>query len=474
MGGMQTRFNNARKRAVTIISLLASLLAFGSVVAPAATADTIRERQWYLDRMHAEDMWKVSTGKGITVAVLDGGVDASVPELRGKVLRGKNLAGSGRDARTDPKGHGTAMAMLIAGSGLHGQGIQGLAPDVRILPLTVSGNTQELVGTSAPILASAIRYAADSNAQIINMSIGFVKHATDEQGRRQIQQAVDYAVEHGKLLFASAGNDGESGIYYPAAAEGIAAVAAIDRNVNHARFSSYGPEMALAAPGDDMPIRCLDGETGYCRSGGTSQAAAIASASAALIWSKHPTWTGNQVLRVLIETAGKPTTGKVPSRYIGYGSIRPRLNILENKGDPGPADVNPLVAARQAQTQPSGSPSTAGSPSPGTAPKGEAPSDTEASGSSDSGSSALPWVIGGVGAAVVIGAVLFVVLRRRRAGTPPTAPPLSFGAPPYASGPYGAPPSQLPGGQPHVQPHQQSQGPWPPSHGAAPPPPGDR
>ncbi|WAP58645.1 type VII secretion-associated serine protease mycosin [Streptomyces sp. S465] len=413
---METTLNQFRSRTAVVISLLASLLAIMGLIAPAATAESMRERQWYLDRMQAESMWKVTTGEGITVAVLDSGVDASAPELKGKVLKGKNFVEPSKDARTDPDGHGTAISMLIAGNGDNGQGIKGLAPDARILPLTVFGSTKESGTNSVPGLINAIRYAADSDAQIINMSLAYPYYQLNKSEQGKLQKAVDYAVSRGKLLLAGSGNDGETSndVTYPAASKGVAGVSAVDSSSTVTKFSNHGSFVALAAPGQDIPIRCI-GKAGYCRSWGTSQATAIASGAAALIWAKHPSWNGNQVLRVMMDTAGKPTEGEIPSRYIGYGTIRPRYNVLENKGEPGSADTNPLVPA-QADGSPSPSSSQGQSPAP--AKGGSSASDTAADSSDDggSGSGVLPWVLGAVGVLVVVCLALFAV--RRRAGSP--------------------------------------------------------
>ncbi|MFE4327991.1 type VII secretion-associated serine protease mycosin [Streptomyces sp. NPDC056831] len=397
------------------MSALGSLLLIGGAIAPAASADTMRDREWYLDRMQAAEMWKISTGKGITVAVLDTGVIPSVPELTGKVLPGKNFVEPQLGAHKDKDGHGTAMAMLIAGNGVNGQGVKGLAPDAHILPLTVFGSTKESGTNSIPALVAAIRYAADSEAKIINMSLAYEYFTPDQDELTQIQQAVDYAIQRGKLLLAGTGNRGdkENDVAYPAASIGVAGVGAVDKTSSVAKFSVSGPQVALAAPGEDIPIRCVDGKAGYCNSGGTSQATAIASASAALIWSKHPSWTGNQVLRVLMNTAGKPTEGAIPSRYIGYGTVRPRMAVLGNPGDPGPADVNPLVAARSPKSpSPSSSASSgSGPPNPSTQPTSPG---TTAKADDSKGFGAMVWIAVGVGAVVVVGAVL--LLRRRSAG----------------------------------------------------------
>jgi len=406
---MEQKLTLVRSRASAVLALLASLLVIMGLIAPSALAEGMRERQWYLDAMQAESMWKVSSGKGVTVAMLDSGVDASVPELRGKVLPGKNFVEPGADARADPKGHGTAISLLIAGNGAGGQGVKGLAPDARILPLTVTGSTKESGSTTVPSLAKAIRYAADSNAKIINMSLAFQDYSLEKGEREQLQKAVDYAIGRGKLLLAGSGNDGNTSndVTYPAASDGVVGVSAIDKSLAATKFSNHGSFVALAAPGEDIPTSCI-GKSGYCKTWGTSQATGITSGAAALIWAKHPKWTGNQVLRVMMETAGKPADGKIPSRYLGYGTIRPRYNVLENKGNPGSADVNPLVDAKKANSP---SPSKG---APSSSPKGGAEADN-AAGSTKDGGSAMPWVLGAAGAVVVVGGGAFVFLRRRSA-----------------------------------------------------------
>ncbi|MEU5823708.1 S8 family serine peptidase [Streptomyces sp. NPDC047803] len=400
-----------RGRTSAVVSALGALLLLGGAAAPAATADTMRERQWYLDRMQAPAMWKVSTGKGITVALLDTGVIPSVPELTGKVLKGKNFVEPERGAHKDKDGHGTAMAMLIAGNGANDQGVKGLAPDARILPLTVFGSSKESGTNSVPAVIEAIRYAADSDARIINLSLGFEDYMLETGEREKIQQAVDYAIDRGKLILAATGNSGDkdNDPSYPAASAGVAGVGAIDKTLNVTKFSVWGSEVALAAPGDEIPILCGGGMPGYCKSNGTSQATAIASASAALIWSMHPDWTGNQVLRVLMKTAGKPSDGVVPSRYIGYGTVRPRVTVLGGKADPGPADVNPLVAARATASP---SPSVSASASPSEDPKPTATpmaEDDDGQGGTDT----TVWiVVGAVAAVIVVGGAVLLVRRR--------------------------------------------------------------
>ncbi|WP_406211052.1 type VII secretion-associated serine protease mycosin [Streptomyces decoyicus] len=316
---------------------------FLGLFAPHASAADKRSRQWYLDAMQAERMWQTSRGQGVTVAVIDSGVDSSVPELRGQLMPGKDFSATQRGANHDGEGHGTSMAMLIAGR-RSGDGTWGLAPESKILPLRSVGAN----GNGG--MAKSIRYAADHGAKVINISLGA---PASEAAKADLQPAIDHAGEKGALIFAATGNHGDEDNIadYPSSLPGVVGVGAVTRSLKAAKFSVHGPQVALTAPGVDVPTRCtkrlLD-----CTTWGTSDATAIASASAALIWSAHPTWTNNQVLRVMMETAGKPEDGKVPSEYLGYGIVRPRKVLLDKEGDPGPADVNPLLAARETTAPP--------------------------------------------------------------------------------------------------------------------------
>ncbi|QLE72262.1 type VII secretion-associated serine protease mycosin [Streptomyces rectiverticillatus] len=380
-----------------VIATLASLV---MLLASPAQADTIRSRQWHLDAMHAEEMWDTSTGAGVTVAVIDSGVDASLPDLQGQVLEGKNFTSAPGDAHTDAAGHGSSMAALIAGTGKRGSdtGSYGLAPGAKILPLRVGGKN---FAEDARASAEALRYAADSDARIINISRGSPGQSEEEE------KAIAYALSKGKMIFAAVGNLGDkrNAVEYPAAYPGVIGVAGLDQEGVAASWSQHGSEVDLSAPGTDMVSAC-PGSTGVCRGNGTSGASALASASAALIWSVHPNWTANQVTRVLINTAGGTGTAEKRNDYVGYGAVRPRI-ALKDPGDPGPADVNPLPGP----SAPPASEDTGSKTSAESLPKqkpAEAPDN-------DSGSPA-KWIALGAGAAVVIGAAVAtpIILARRR------------------------------------------------------------
>ncbi|WP_432015374.1 type VII secretion-associated serine protease mycosin [Streptomyces cucumeris] len=372
--------------------------------------------------MRAEQMWKVSKGKGVTVAVIDSGVNGSLPELRGQLLKGTDVSSKGANPHQDPDGHGSNMAGIIAGTGAGG-GIQGLAPGAKILPIKGKSfvSSAESAGS---VMAKAIRYAVDHGARVLNISLG----APGERSYfAKTQDAVNYALKKGSLIFAAVGNDRDKNNLraFPASLTGVVGVGAIDRNGKAAKFSNAGDYVSLTAVGQDIAERCR-GSKGTCLGRGTSQATALASASAALIWAKHPNWTNNQVLRVMMQTAAKPVSGKIPSSFIGYGSVRPRKVLLDGEGDPGPANTNPLLA-REGATKPNPSPSASKSSDAGSqqqssgsdsGKQGEQDAqkpdkETKASDGGNGGNTTL-WIALGAGAAVVVGgAAAFAVLRRR-------------------------------------------------------------
>ncbi|MFF5960915.1 S8 family serine peptidase [Streptomyces luteogriseus] len=384
-----------------------------SGLAPSAAAADVQSKQWYLNAMQAEDMWKISTGKGVKVAVLDTGVNPDTPSLKGQVLGDEVPDAVSYNATEDYDGHGTSMAELIAGTGA-GRGMQGLAPETKIIPIRmlVNGVKNETDKRKTPSAADAIKAAADSDAQIINMSYGGRFIDPDEE------KAIKYAHSKGKLMFAGTGNDAESKnvIDYPAAYPYVVGVAAADDKGKVGEFSEHGNYVDLAAPGLNVPTWCDAAFRSYCDGRGTSMATAIASASAALIWSAHPNWTANQVLRSLIDTASRDWPKNKPSNYLGYGLVRPR-KVLENSDiNPGAAATDPLSFENgTGVTGVTASPSAPASTS-SQAPKNTSGGQTSAAGStSESSDNTTMWVaLGAAGAAVVIGGGAFAVIRSRR------------------------------------------------------------
>jgi type VII secretion-associated serine protease mycosin len=438
-----------------------SLLLVGASATP-ANADTVRARQWHLDAMHADEMWETSTGRGITVAVIDSGVDDTLADLKGQVLEGRDFSAQRGDEHTDIAGHGTGIAALIAATGSRGavNGSYGLAPGTKILPVRMRYNEEEFGQVDAGaeyarVLTKAIRYAADSKAQIINISMA----TANSPGRKNVgtpalAAAVRYALAKGKLIFAGAGNTGDTSNrpQYPASTPGVVGVGAITAQIKRASFSQHGPEVDITAPGVDMYHACPGG-TEICESDGTSDATAIASASAALIWSKHPDWTNNQVLRVLINTMKGNEKSQTRNDDFGYGIVRPRA-ALQNPGDPGPADEYPLpdLAAAASKSTP---PATSKPPEASTRGKAgdEGEDATAVASEPDKQGGTLLWIGLGIAAAALFGAAVAVTairLRRNRPAVPGmhTPPPLM----PPAHQHYVPPQQQYPDYPPYEQP----------------------
>ncbi|MEV7600358.1 S8 family serine peptidase [Kitasatospora sp. NPDC089797] len=408
-------------------SLVAVGVVVGPVAGPAIADGPIRPDQWHLDAMHAPEMWKVSKGDGITVAVIDGGFKLDHPDLAGQFLSGKDFSGGAGGVGSYGDGHGTQMASLIAGTGKSngGTGAYGLAPGAKILPLKINN------GTVGPVVSTdflgqvgqAVTYAVDQGSKVINISQGISAVSTSPGDVEKLNKTLRWARSKGVLVVSSVGNSAESGnlAEYPSALPDVVGVGAVGRDVVATSESQQGPQVVLAAPGVDM-IEACTGNTGYCKSHGTSDAAALVSASAALVWSVHKDWTANQVLRVLINTASKPTDGSARNNDVGYGVVRPRV-ALTDPGDPGPADVSPVPvvdpvpSASPSAGSPSSAPATA-VPSPGGSPSDVAVGGPTARAEADAASGSggvLPVVAGVVVGLAVVAGVVFVVLRRRAA-----------------------------------------------------------
>ncbi|WP_327353056.1 type VII secretion-associated serine protease mycosin [Streptomyces sp. NBC_01304] len=372
-----------------------------------------------------KDTWAQSQGEGVTVAVIDSGVDGSHPDLRGQVLEGRDYTGGG-DAQEDKIGHGTRMASLIAAHG-HGpgnsSGMIGFAPKAKILPLrTLQGKADKnLDETWAP----AVRYAVDKGAKVINLSFGDEYSKTGSDGR----EAIAYAQQRDVIVVAATGNHG-GGVAEPAALPGVVAVGAVDKEANLWESSATGKQVTLTAPGVDILAANKTRAQGYGIASGTSDATALVSATAALVRAKYPDLTAGQVINRLVKSASflghKGLTA--PDEEYGYGIIRPN-KALTMDIPKGPKE-GPL------EQLPSGTESKAGGASAG----GDDGSTQAKEKDSSSSGLPLPLIIGGIAAVVIVGGIIFAVMRTRRnrggGGPGPGGPGGGMGYPPNQNQPY--------------------------------------
>ncbi|MBC6457981.1 S8 family serine peptidase [Actinomadura sp. HBU206391] len=408
------------------------------------------EQQWWFTTWGVQDrLWPITQGQGVTVAVLDSGVQASIPELSGVVLPGTDASSGGGDGRTDVDksevpGHGTGMASLIAAQG-RGTGFVGVAPRVKILPVVTEG----LNGA-----ASAIRYAADHKAKVISVS---------QAGRAacpsDVQEAVGYAIERDVVIVAAAGNDGDTtnASVFPANCSGVLAVGAVDYRFRPWAKTQRQPYVAVAAPGAQVGSVLRDGEF-HPSSGGTSSATALTSAAVALVRSKFRAMPARDVVQRIIASAGDVgAPGK--DRQTGYGLIRPYRALTQSAPKNAP---NPVFAAYDKWAA---------------ANKADAAGRSKADGSKSDTDAPIAWRALTILVIPVVIAILAVVFfgsrsRRRRPAPSGFLQPGGFPRPgghPTPGDPYPRP-GRTPGAPPGAPPHFAPRDGGPRPHGAPPPP----
>lgn len=276
---------------------------------------------WYgLAKVEAPAAWDITVGSGdVVIAVVDSGVKLDHPAFSGRLTPGYDFVN--QDARADDDaGHGTHVAGIIAAAMNDGQGMAGLCPACRLMPVKVL-NAQSL-GTWSQ-LAQGILYATDHGADIINLSLG----ATIPS--QTLDAAVRYAQARDVIVVAAAGNHGSSAPFYPAALDGVVAVAATDARDAHWARSATGDHLDFAAPGDLIYSTYHDLNNvfgGYTYMSGTSMATPFVSALAGLVLSMAPDLTSDDVIAALrhgAEDLGAP--GWDPQ--FGYGRINARATL---------------------------------------------------------------------------------------------------------------------------------------------------
>ncbi|MFF1384874.1 S8 family serine peptidase [Arthrobacter sp. NPDC058288] len=402
-----TRATTRRGRmgsAVTALALAAGSLATSLIAAPEARADSWRDKQYWLAESGITKAWEVSKGANVKVAVIDSGVDAKHPDLKGAVVGGSDASGAGsadgqKSIGSKPE-HGTLVATMLAGRGHQPpkstatptpgsppapgpDGIVGVAPEAQILSVsTWLGSPNPGGKTDQEQIPAAVRWAVDNGARVINISLG----STSPEWPQSWDAAFLYAEQKDVVIVAAAGNrvGGNVQVGAPATIPGVLTVAGLDRKgAASIDSSSQGISIGVAAPAEDL-IGGMPGD-GYAEWAGTSGATPIVSGVAALIRSKWPEMTASQVINRIVTTAkdaGAP--GKDP--IYGFGVLNAEAAL---KDDVPETKVNPLgtvadwirihrrgeSAATTPAAEPGSSPTSAPATLPAaTVPVAEAPS----------------------------------------------------------------------------------------------------
>ncbi|MDY7088685.1 MAG: type VII secretion-associated serine protease mycosin, partial [Actinomycetota bacterium] len=321
--------------------------------------DSVRADEWHLGTLNISEAWTYSSGAGVTVAVIDSGVDADHPDLQGQVLPGLDLVDDKGDGDTDLVGHGTTVSGIIAGRSDDQSGVVGIAPKAKILPVRVLDEDNRY--NDALIVAQGVRWAVDNGAKVINLSLG------GNGSSAALAAALDYAFAKDVVVIACTGNTSASsttGVWYPAREPGVLAVAGVERDGNTLWSGSItGKETVVAAPATQLVGANTGGD--YWKVQGTSFAAPMVSATAALIRSRWPDMPAGEVINRIIRTAkDKGMPGRDP--LFGFGLVNPVgaltatippvfENPLDTSPSPGIARFGSAPVPGQAQSAPDGS-----------------------------------------------------------------------------------------------------------------------
>lgn len=349
-----------------LASFMVAALMLGAVP---AHADEMRDNEYWLDSLGITAAQKVTKGKGVKVAVIDTGIDNTHPDLRGAVVGGIDMSGSGGASGNKPIGvmseHGTLVATLLAGRGNNTEeieriksenqrsksaweqakktaeeeekdvpeepeyekvpaltggsgGVLGVAPEAELLSVSLwmgEGNPAEIpVEEQIP---KAVRWAVDAGATVINMSLG----STSPSWPESWDDAFKYAEDHDVVIVAAAGNrsGGMNQVGAPATIPGVLTIAGVDESGKASKDSSTeGISIGVAAPAEKL-VGGLPGG-GYARWSGTSGAAPIVAGVAALIRSEYPDMKAPQVINRILQTAKDTGAAGVDNLY-GYGIL---------------------------------------------------------------------------------------------------------------------------------------------------------
>ncbi|WP_353571425.1 S8 family serine peptidase [Candidatus Albibeggiatoa sp. nov. BB20] len=259
--------------------------------------DTYYPEQWHLDAMGVPQMWQITQGEGVTIAMLDSGIDPNQPDLTENILFDQGYDFGDDDALPyDTLGHGTQMAGLMVASCDNQIGVCGIAPKAKLIPYKL--NTQDADGFglssfSSADLAAAILAATATDANIISMSLVL------NESVPWVEQALQYAKSLGKILVAATGNEGNNQVGFPANLPWVLGVGAHDKNNEPLFKSNYGDGLDLLAPGVDL-WTTQAGQQYTNFTVGTSAATAVTAGLLALLKAEQPKTIAPEILASLL------------------------------------------------------------------------------------------------------------------------------------------------------------------------------
>lgn len=273
--------------------------------------------EWHLLKIGASTAWDTTQGGGVTIAILDSGVDPSHPDLVPNLVPGFNMVDNNTNT-ADVCGHGTAVAGTAAASTNNGTGVAGVAGQAKIMPIRIAFRdaTDGLCYAYSSTIASGLTYAADHGVRVANISYG------NMAATASIQSAAQYLKNKGGLTIVSAGNNGIDENITPTST--MIAVSATDSNDNLTSWSSYGSFVALSAPGAGIWTTSNGGI--YQAWNGTSFSSPLTAGVAALMMAANASLDGAQIEKLMFSTAvDLGTAGRDP--YYGYGRVNAAAGV---------------------------------------------------------------------------------------------------------------------------------------------------
>lgn len=328
-----------RTAAAAVVAALALAPAAAPLLVAPATADAVRDRQYWLDDYGIREAWQVTRGEGIVIAILDSGVDAGHPDLAGAVIGGTDVSGRGNATGTLPLGpagrtHATMVASLAAGRGSGpASGVIGAAPAASILSISLAFGPGERSGDDQ--IAEGVRWAVDNGADVISLSL--TRNQLDWP--ESWDEAFLHAERNDVVIVAAAGNrgNGTEQVSAPATMPGVLAVGGVDRAGRASDLaSSQGITIGVMAPSEGL-IGAIPGG-GHSTWQGTSGATPIVAGIVALVRAAHPDLDAAGVINRVLATA-RPATASVPDPLYGYGLIDAAAAV---SAEVAPVTENPL------------------------------------------------------------------------------------------------------------------------------------